>query len=102
LREPSAAGGCYGECNSKIRNERMSVVKKNIFWLDVAMDNTMAMRVAQRASNFVGNAKSIIDGKLPLAIESRAQRFAFDERHYIEKLVVCLARIEQRENVRML
>jgi hypothetical protein len=50
----------------------------------------------------VGNAKSIIDGKLPLAIESRAQRFAFDERHYIEKLVVCLARIEQRENVRML
>jgi hypothetical protein len=51
----------------------------------------MSMRVAECASRFVSDAKRIIDGKLPLAIESCAQRFAFDEWHDIEELSVCLA-----------
>ena len=41
-------------------------------------------------------------GKLRLAVEPRAQRLALDERHHVVEQPVRLARVEQRQDVRML
>ena len=42
------------------------------------------------------------DRELPLAVEPVAQRLALDERHHIEQQAVGLARVEQRQDVRVL
>jgi hypothetical protein len=51
----------------------MAIVKENVFRLDVAMNDVMTMRITQRASHFVRDAERIVDWKLPLAIQPRAQ-----------------------------
>ncbi len=44
----------------------------------------------------------LVDRELLLAIEPAAQRFALDERHHVEQQSVRFARIEQRQQVRVL
>ena len=41
-------------------------------------------------------------GKLPLALQPRAQRLALDERHHVEEQPAGVAAVEQRQDVRML
>jgi hypothetical protein len=52
------------------------------------------MCVIERARDVAGEPDCFIDWKLPLSMQSIAQRFAVDERHYIIELTICLARIE--------
>ena len=80
----------------------MTIVQQNIFGLDVAMNHTVPMCVAESTCDFVCYAQCVVDGKLALTVESCAKRFTFDIRHYVEQLAFDLPRIEQWENVRML
>jgi hypothetical protein len=80
----------------------MSVVQQNVLGLDVAVNDPFAMRVIESIRDFLGEHHRIIDGELSLAVEQTAKRFAFHERHYVVELTVSLARVEQRQYVRML
>ena len=44
----------------------------------------------------------LVDGELPLALEARAKRLAFDVRHHVVQQAVRLAGVEQRQQVRVL
>ena len=61
-----------------------------------------SMRVVERARDFARDPYGVVDGELRLALEPRAQRFARDERHDVEEQPVGFARVEQRQDVRML
>jgi len=101
-REPIAAGALDGERDPEVGHERMAVVQQHVLRLDVAMHDAVAMRVLERVGDLRGNADRVVDRELPFAVEPRAQRLSFDERHYIEQLAADAARIEERKNVRML
>ena len=92
----------YGEGDAEISHERGAVVQENVLRLDVAMHHALAMRVIERTCDFAGDAYRVGDGQLPFTLQSRAQRFAGDQRHHVVQQAVGLAAVEQREDVRML
>src|SRR5690349_3053477 len=66
------------------------------------MDDAFAMRIVEPSGNCRCEAHRFVDWELLLAIQPRAQRFAFDERHDVEQQVARRAGVEQRQQVRML
>ena len=97
-----AAGVGDGERDAEVGDERLAVVQQDVLGLEVAMDDAVAVRVVERAGDRGGDADRFVDRELLLAIEPRAQRLAFDERHHVEEQPVGLARVEQRQQVRVL
>ena len=61
------------------------VVEQDVLRLEVAVDHVVAVRVVERTRDRGRDANGFVDRQLLLAIESRAQRFAFDERHHVEQ-----------------
>jgi hypothetical protein len=58
--------------------------------------------VAKRLGYRHSNPDRLIDRQLPLAVEARPKRLALDERHDIVEVTAGFARIEQRDEIRML
>src|SRR5688500_20306223 len=76
LGHPAASRLLHGECNAEAREQRAAVAKEDVFGLDVAMDDAVAMRVREGVGGITGNADGIADGQLPLAIEAGTQRLS--------------------------
>ena len=102
LRQPRAADALYGERNAEVGNERVAALQQDVLGLDVAMDDAEGMRGAEGVGHFARNQQRGLDGQLLLALQSRAQRFASDERHHVIQQPVGGTTIEQRQNVRVL
>ncbi len=66
------------------------------------MHDATRVRVVQRVGDVARDAHRVIHAELRFAIEFGAQRFAVDERHHVIQESVDRARVEQRQNVRML
>ena len=62
----------------------------------------LSVRVVERARHFPRNAHRLGDRQVPLAVEACAERLAGDERHHVIPQAVRRARVEQRQDVRML
>ena len=60
------------------------------------------VRVGERARDLAQHAHPVGDGKLTFTLESRAERFAVDERHREIGQPIALAGGKQRHDVRML
>jgi hypothetical protein len=61
------------------------------------------VRVVQRGGHFLRDARGFLDRQLPLVLQPAAQRLALDEGHgAVVEQVVRGARVEQRQDVRML
>jgi hypothetical protein len=60
------------------------------------------VRVLQCVGDLAGDLERLGDGKLSLALEARAERLAFDERHDVEQPAVAAPAVEQRQDVRVL
>lgn len=60
------------------------------------------MRKGECVSDFTQDADGIGDRKRSVALQARANRLAFDKRHYIVEETVRRARIVDRQDVRML
>src|SRR2546430_7332426 len=58
----------------------MIVREENVLRLHIAMHETVAMRVVERGTHFLGDAQRVIDGQFFLAIQPVTQRSAGDER----------------------
>ena len=69
---------------------------------DVAVNHTAFVRVLQRVRDFTRELHGIRDWQLRFAVQSRAQRFTFDEWHDVEQLTIGAAGIEERQDMRML
>ena len=77
-------------------------MEQDVLGFDVAVDHALPVGVVQRVGDGGGDAYSLIDAELGLAIELVPQRLAVDERHHIVKERICLPRVEQRQDVGML
>ena len=51
----------------------MTAVEKNVLRFDVAVDDTHAMRVCERLTNFFRDRERVVDRKLLLAIDTIPQ-----------------------------
>ena len=102
LGHPGAAGLARGERDAEVGDQRLAVVQQDVLGLDVAVDDAVAVRVVERGGDLAGDPDRVVDRELLLPVEPVAQRLALDERHDVEEEAVGLARVEQREDVRVL
>ena len=66
------------------------------------MDDTVPVRVVQRARDRRRQTHRIVHRQLLLALDPRAQRLALDVGHHIEQQSVGGAAVEEREQIRVL
>ena len=98
-RRPQDAAGCRQKlravqrrgaarvCDAEVGDQRDAVGEEDVLRLDVAVDETVLMRVAQRARDLAGEPQRFIQRQLPFACEAGAQRFPFDVGHHIEEVL---------------
>jgi hypothetical protein len=77
-------------------------VQQNVLRLEIAVDHTMAVRVIQRRRDRGREVDRLVDRKLLLAHQSRAERFPLDVRHDVEQQAIRLTAVEQWQQIRML
>jgi hypothetical protein len=82
--------------------QRLAVVQQDVLGLDVAMDHVVAVRVVQRRGDFGCDPERVADGKLLFPGDAVAQGLPLDEGHHVEQIRFRLARVEQRQDVRVL
>ena len=76
--------------------------EQQVLGLDVAVDHAVPVRVLERPGGLGGDPKRRVHRQLPLPPEPVAERLALDERHGEPELAGGLARVVDREDVRVL
>jgi len=66
------------------------------------VDDLLAVRVIEGGRDRESVADRFVDGELVLALESLAQRLAFDVRHHVVEKSLDLSGIEERKDVRVI
>ena len=74
-------------CDAEVGDQRDAVGEEDVLRLDVAVDETVLMRVAQCARDLTGEPHRFIQRQLTFAGEAGAQRFPFDVGHHIEEVL---------------
>src|SRR5215217_1441393 len=97
-----AAGVGDGERDAEVRDDRIILVDQNVLGLEIAVNHSMPVRVVERFGHADRDANGLADGQLLLAVESRAQRLALDERHDVEQQSARFARVEEWEQIGVL
>ena len=80
----------------------MALGEEDVFRLDVAVDDAVAVRVVECVGGLTRQANRVLDRKLPFALEAMPQAFALDERHREPQPGSGLAGIQHAEQMRML
>jgi hypothetical protein len=96
-----ARGGGHRAGDAKIAEHRVSGDEQHVLGLYVAVHQSLAVGVVQRIGNFTGNPQGVLQRDLLLAIDAAAQVFPVDERHHVVQQACGLARIVERQDVRM-
>ena len=102
LREPRAACLAHRKRDPEVRNQGLAVVQQHVLGLDVAVDHPVSVRVIQCRRHRLGDFEGVADGQLLLAMQPLSQRLALHQWHDIVKKRVRLARVVERQNVRVL
>ena len=90
------------ECDAEIRDERLAVVEEDVFRFEVPVNDAVAVRIVERARHCARQADRLVDGELLLTLQARAERFAGHIRHDVEEQPFRLARVEERQEMRVL
>jgi hypothetical protein len=80
----------------------VAAVQQDVLRLDVAVDDAVRVRLAERVGDLARDAQRLVDRKLALAVELVAQRLAGDVRHHVVQQPVGLPRVEEWQDVRVL
>ncbi len=65
----------------EIRYQRVPGFEQDVLGLDVAVDDVVAVRVAQGVGHLPADLERLLERELPLALEPLPQRLTLDERH---------------------
>ena len=88
----------------EIRHDRVPLIQQDVLRLDVPVNHCLAMRVLERDPSTSTDDPQLRRRRQAalLAIEPVAQRLSLDVRHHVDTASpFTLARVEQREDVRM-
>ena len=84
----------HGERDAEVRHERMPALQQDVLGLDVAVDDAEGVRRAQCVGDLARDAQRVLDGELPFALESCAQRLTRDVWHHVVQQAVSFATVE--------
>ena len=102
LGHPVPAGLARRQGDAEVGHQRLAVVQQDVLGLDVAVDHPVPVGVVERGGHLARDPHRLGDGELLLPVEPGPERLALDERHDVEEEAVGLARVEQRQDVRVL
>src|SRR2546423_343230 len=88
--------------DAEIGDDSVSAGEQNIFRLDVAVDDSLRVRVRQPIRGLAADLYRRVDWQLPFAIYSDSQSLAADVRHQIVEQRLDVTRIVEGEDVRVL
>jgi hypothetical protein len=89
--------------DAEVCHQHVSIAgDEQVFWLDVAMDDPVAVSIVERMSGFHRDADGFLYRQLMFSTQPLAQRFTLDIGHGIPQVSCGLARVVHREDVRML
>jgi hypothetical protein len=87
---------------TEVDDSGLTFVEQDIARLDIAVDDTLPMRVAQRPRDLNQESYDVRDGELALPRKAGSQRLAGDERHGVEQQLTGLAGAQQGNDVGVL
>src|SRR5256884_6933105 len=99
---PRVARRAHGPRDAEVRHHGRPPRQHDVFRLDIAVHDPVAVRVRQRARHLRRDAQRVLLGQLLLAREPVAQRFALDVRHDIIEEAGGGTRVVQRQDVGVL
>ena len=102
LGELLAVAFARGSRDPEIRDQRVPAGKEDVLGLDVPVNDTASVGMAEGVRDLERDLDRILDGKLPFADQPVAQGLALDERHHIVEQAVGFTGIDEPEDVRML
>jgi hypothetical protein len=85
----------------EVGDNRVAVLEQDILGLDVAVNDTAAVRILQGVGDFVRDAERLGDRKLRVTFQAIAERFAVDEWHDVIQEARAFARVEEGQDVRV-
>jgi hypothetical protein len=91
-----------GQGDAEVGDEGRPFLQQDVFRLDVAVDDALAMSVVEGGGDFTGETDRVLNGELLLAGQAVAEGLARHVGHDVVEEAVGLAGIDQPENVRVL
>ncbi len=102
LRQPRTARFVDRDRDPEVRDHCHALVQQDVLGLDVAVDHTVAVRVVQGRGDLPRQLRGVFDREPAFTVQANAQRLALHHRHHVIEEPVGLARIVQRQDVRMI
>ena len=100
MRDRAAVGG-ERLPDAKVGHQRGAFVHQDVFGLDVAVDDPLPVRIVEGGGDFPDEAERVGERQHPFAVHPFAKRLPRHVRHDIIEQAVELARIEDRQDVRV-
>ena len=88
-----------GARDAEIGDQRLTVLQQDVLRLDVAVDDSLLVRVLERRGDLICDPQRVGQRELPLAFETLVDRLAGDERHHVIEMPLVLAEVVDREDV---
>ena len=100
--EPLPPRAAHRQRDPEVRHHRLALVQHDILGLDIAMDDTTAVREVEGRGDRAGKAQRLVERQLAFPLQALAQALALDVRHDVIEEAIRLARVDQRQNVGVL
>jgi hypothetical protein len=91
----------HGTGDAEVRDDRLASGKQHVLRLDVAVDDAVGVGVAERTRDLLGHPDRLVERESSLFRQPDPERWPIDERHDVIQQPADVARVIQRDDVRM-